>query len=59
MISEKVIIAGFGGQGVMLMGQLLSYTATAKDLNTKVEFSNLINNGNAVVGEGAEAAIGE
>ncbi len=34
MISEKVIIAGFGGQGVMLMGQLLSYTATAKDLNT-------------------------
>ncbi len=34
MISEKVIIAGFGGQGVMLMGQLLSYTATAKELNT-------------------------
>lgn len=34
MINEKVIIAGFGGQGVMLMGQLLSYAATAKDLNT-------------------------
>jgi len=31
---EKVIIAGFGGQGVMLMGQILSYAATAKDLNT-------------------------
>jgi len=34
MINEKVIIAGFGGQGVMLMGQLLSYTATEKDINT-------------------------
>ncbi len=34
MINEKVIIAGFGGQGVMLMGQLLSYAATEKDLNT-------------------------
>ncbi len=34
MIGEKVIIAGFGGQGVMLMGQLLSYTATANELNT-------------------------
>ncbi len=34
MVSEKVIIAGFGGQGVMLMGQLLSYTATATELNT-------------------------
>ncbi len=34
MINEKVIIAGFGGQGVMLMGQLLSYAATAKELNT-------------------------
>lgn len=34
MINEKVIIAGFGGQGVMLMGQLLSYCATAKDINT-------------------------
>ena len=34
MINEKVIIAGFGGQGVMLMGQLLSYSATAKDINT-------------------------
>ncbi|KFZ26648.1 MAG: 2-oxoglutarate ferredoxin oxidoreductase subunit gamma [Candidatus Izimaplasma bacterium HR2] len=34
MINEKVIIAGFGGQGVMLMGQLLSYAATDKDLNT-------------------------
>jgi len=34
MINEKVIIAGFGGQGVMLMGQLLSYAATKKELNT-------------------------
>lgn len=34
MINEKVIIAGFGGQGVMLMGQLLSYAATEKDINT-------------------------
>ncbi len=34
MINEKVIVAGFGGQGVMLMGQLLSYAATAKDINT-------------------------
>ncbi|MEC9484555.1 MAG: 2-oxoacid:acceptor oxidoreductase family protein [Candidatus Izemoplasma sp.] len=34
MIDEKVIIAGFGGQGVMLMGQLLSYVATKKDINT-------------------------
>lgn len=34
MISEKVIIAGFGGQGVMLMGQILSYCATAKEINT-------------------------
>jgi len=34
MINEKVIIAGFGGQGVMLMGQLLSYCATEKDINT-------------------------
>ena len=34
MINEKVIIAGFGGQGVMLMGQLLSYAATDKDFNT-------------------------
>ncbi len=34
MINEKVIVAGFGGQGVMLMGQLLSYCATARDINT-------------------------
>lgn len=34
MINEKVIIAGFGGQGVMLMGQILSYCATQKDVNT-------------------------
>ena len=31
---EKLIIAGFGGQGVMLMGQVLSYAATNEDLNT-------------------------
>lgn len=34
MINEKVIIAGFGGQGVMTMGQLLSYIATEKEINT-------------------------
>lgn len=34
MLNEKVIIAGFGGQGVMTMGQLLSYAATEKDINT-------------------------
>lgn len=34
MVNEKVIIAGFGGQGVMLMGQLLSYVATNKGINT-------------------------
>lgn len=34
MVNEKVIIAGFGGQGVMLMGQLLSYCATEKGINT-------------------------
>lgn len=34
MINEKVIVAGFGGQGVMLMGQLLSYAATEKNINT-------------------------
>ncbi len=34
MINEKVICAGFGGQGVMLMGQLLSYAANENNLNT-------------------------
>ncbi len=34
MINEKVIIAGFGGQGVMLMGQILSFCATEKNINT-------------------------
>ncbi len=34
MLNEKLIIAGFGGQGVMTMGQLLSYVATEKDINT-------------------------
>ena len=34
MINEKVIVAGFGGQGVMLMGQLLSFCATEKNINT-------------------------
>lgn len=34
MKKEKVIIAGFGGQGVMLMGQLLSFAATEKNLST-------------------------
>ncbi len=34
MINEKTIIAGFGGQGVMLMGQILSFCATEKGVNT-------------------------
>jgi 2-oxoglutarate ferredoxin oxidoreductase subunit gamma len=34
MINEKIICAGFGGQGVMLMGQLLSYAANEQELNT-------------------------
>lgn len=34
MNEEKVIIAGFGGQGVILMGQILSHAATIADLNT-------------------------
>ncbi len=32
--TEQVIIAGFGGQGVMLIGQILSYAATNKGVNT-------------------------
>lgn len=31
MMENKVLLAGFGGQGVMLMGQLLGYTS--KDAN--------------------------
>ena len=31
---ERVIIAGFGGQGVMLIGQILSYAATNEGVNT-------------------------
>lgn len=34
MINEKVICAGFGGQGVMLIGQLLAYAANENNLNT-------------------------
>ena len=34
MIDEKIICAGFGGQGVMLLGQLLAYAANEKGLNT-------------------------
>lgn len=34
MIDEKIICAGFGGQGVMLMGQLLAYAANECNLNT-------------------------
>lgn len=32
--NERVVIAGFGGQGVMLMGQLLSQAATDEGLET-------------------------
>ncbi len=31
---ERVIVAGFGGQGVMLIGQILAYAATNEDINT-------------------------
>ncbi len=31
---NTLVCAGFGGQGVMTMGQLLSYTANKKNLNT-------------------------
>ncbi len=34
MINEKIICAGFGGQGVMLIGQLLAYAANENNLNT-------------------------
>lgn len=34
MINEKIICAGFGGQGIMLMGQLLAYAANEQGLNT-------------------------
>ncbi len=34
MTEEKVIIAGFGGQGVMLMGQLLAQAATHEGMHT-------------------------
>ncbi len=33
-MDQRIIVAGFGGQGVMLLGQILSYTATALDLHT-------------------------
>lgn len=33
MATEKVIIAGFGGQGVMSMGQLLSYAGMVENKN--------------------------
>lgn len=32
--TTTIRVAGFGGQGVMLFGQLLSYAATAANLNT-------------------------
>lgn len=34
MTNEKIIIAGFGGQGVMLLGQILSYAANEEGLHT-------------------------
>ncbi len=33
-MNEKIIIAGFGGQGVMTLGQMISYAANNKDLHT-------------------------
>ncbi|MCK5686626.1 2-oxoacid:acceptor oxidoreductase family protein [bacterium] len=32
-LNEKIIVAGFGGQGVLLLGKLLSYTAMYSDKN--------------------------
>lgn len=34
MSSEQVTIAGFGGQGVMMIGQMLAYAATEDNLHT-------------------------
>ncbi len=31
---KRIRIAGFGGQGVMLIGEILAYAATLKDLNS-------------------------
>ena len=32
-MTKTIRIAGFGGQGVMLLGQVLAYSATLKGLN--------------------------
>ncbi len=32
-LNEKIIVAGFGGQGVLLLGKLLAYTAMHADKN--------------------------
>ncbi len=32
-MDRQILIAGFGGQGVMLMGQMLAYSAMKKDYN--------------------------
>jgi 2-oxoglutarate ferredoxin oxidoreductase subunit gamma len=34
MTNEQVTIAGFGGQGVMMIGQMLAYAATDENLHT-------------------------
>jgi len=34
MNSQKVTIAGFGGQGVMMIGQMLAYAATEENMHT-------------------------
>jgi len=31
---KKIIVSGFGGQGVLLLGKLISYSALAQNLNT-------------------------
>lgn len=31
---EKIIVAGFGGQGVMMIGQLLAYAGNEKNYNS-------------------------
>lgn len=33
-MTKKILISGFGGQGVMMMGQMLAYLGNEKNLNT-------------------------
>ena len=33
MLSKEIIFAGFGGQGILYMGQMLAYVANDNDMN--------------------------